>query len=112
MPDRLTDLQRQRTLIADHLAWLDRQIATESVHKTSPTPSAPAAQVAGPVLAPTPISAPLPSPSDAEAILAQYQTHPASLREDVRKGCLLYLMLAFALVAAGVAMLYVFRSGS
>jgi|GEM_PF-1728885 len=45
-PDRLIELRRQRTLIADHLAWIDRDIATikESQAPSVPLPLSPPIQ--------------------------------------------------------------------
>lgn len=45
-------------------------------------------------------------PADAEKILEQYQSSPGSIKADVKKGCFLYLALAFAVLAAGLIALY------
>src|ERR1041385_8589003 len=56
MSDRLAELRRQRALIAEHLAWLDRQIAeageTKSPADISPAPLTSVFPGAG---APTPV---------------------------------------------------------
>jgi len=122
--DRLTELQRQRALIQEQLAWLDREIAAEKGKAEPLSPPSPAAGMSPPrqpqPLRETPAaSQPRPGPGaaaaaplapapavDAEAILAKYETDPTSLKTDVRKGCLLYFAIAFAVVGLGVAILY------
>jgi len=137
MPDRLNELRRQRALVAEHLAWLDREIAAES---GSPAPRAhpeqatrvegPAPLVApasAPALRPTPLplmpQAPAPAAAldpemsaqaaaDADALLEQYRVAPDALKTDVRTGCFLYFFAAMALLALGVIGLYFyFRHG-
>ena len=39
-------------------------------------------------------------------ILAQYRSAPGAVRQDVRKGCLLYFALALIVFVACVAILY------
>lgn len=94
MSDRLAELRRQRQLMQEHLAWLDREIATET-GKAAPAAATPA----GP--APVP-----PAETDADALIAQYSASPESLHQDVRKGCLLYFALASVALIALVAVLY------
>jgi hypothetical protein len=112
MPDRLEELRRQRTLVQQHLDWLDREIAN-----TAPPPSAPAQSApqfdpvpkaaAMPAAAIRSAAAPLaPATPDPDSILAQYRTEPTSLKSDVRQGCLLYFVAALALLALGVLALY------
>src|SRR3954470_22363220 len=75
MPDRLAELRRQRALIAEHLAWLDRQIAEAGGS------SVPAAQ---PALQPTPTPAtplgptPLPKVEPAAVVAAALKASAAA----------------------------------
>lgn len=131
---RLDELRRQRTLLLDHLAWLDREIADANrgvdpaaarergelerpaATVASSLPSTPASLAAMPadaiiattidVVPPAPV---IPSDLAAtpEAILDQYRTAPDMLRQDVRKGCFLYFALAFVLLGVGITALYV-----
>lgn len=39
-------------------------------------------------------------------ILARYRSAPGTVKQDVRKGCLLYFALALIVFAGGVAILY------
>ena len=116
MSDRLHDLQRQRALAQEQVAWLDREIAAE-IAKSGTTPAT--AQLATPSHPASPTPAALASaarratntvesalPADAEKILAEYQTSPSSIKNDVKRGCFLYLAFAFALLAASLVALY------
>lgn len=136
MPDRLAELRRQRALIAEHLAWLDREIATAA-------PSEPAALLAAQSTAafsapdeghapprglqPTaPVHAGASSkanPSGATpTIIGGFRVagagpqpdsqpeslphpDPVNIRDNVRRGCFLYVALAALLVVLGGALL-------
>lgn len=116
MPDRLDELRRQRALVADHLAWLDREIAgatppTEERAPLDPAPlplSAAKATVSTRAYAGSPAnsSATPSAPADPDSILAEYRVEPKSVRQDVRKGCFLYFALAFILLFAAVGALW------
>lgn len=128
MSDRLAELQRQRALIAEHLAWLDREIAaaspassppteqpTDSGAVTAPSPSPapldPAAIIAAATAAKS--AAPSPAPHSAEDELAAKhlptKRQPADIQQDVRRGCLLYFSIA-ALLVIGLCALLVWVS--
>lgn len=100
-PDRrLDDLQRQRALVQQHLAWLDREIAAaQSTAPTGPAALPPDAAPLAPRLSrPTPGAVP---DTDAEAILDQYRSAAPTLKTEVRNGCLLYAGGALALLLLG-----------
>jgi hypothetical protein len=98
--DRLSQLQRQRALLQEHLAWLDREIVAA---QSGTKPSVPPASVAAAIV-------PAGTEALATDILAQYQSDPASVKEDVKKGCFLYFFLAFAVVGVGVLALYLYST--
>ena len=123
MPDRLAEIRRQRALVAEHLAWLDREIAA-----AAPASAAPVAPTA-PAVVPAPIA-----PLDPAAILAAAtaakpaaqisaapsieddiaekhlpRRQPDSIQQDVRRGCLLYFAIA-ALLVIGLCALLVWVS--
>lgn len=130
MSDRLQELLRQRQLVQEQLAWLDREIVTVSGDAPPSPPSPPA-----PMQAPD-LSRPTPPPSNfvasqaaaiarhaaaactprsdespqviasADAILDQYRVQPDSLKTNVSRGCLLYFFCALAGVAVVVTGLY------
>ena len=130
MSDRLSQLHRQRALLQEHLAWLDREIAaaSEKPAATAPAPelktgrplsavqpppasaipAATALPATTPVAATTITEAP-PSPVEAaasDAILEKYRVPTGNLQQDVRKGCFLYFAASFVLLGALVAILY------
>jgi hypothetical protein len=121
MADRLSELARQRALLSEHLAWIDREIAEETVKRLvpkqpeataasisseAPLPAAPMRATAQPE-APSPAKpvagAPVPEPAE---ILDQFRVTPAAVKQDVRKGCLLYFAAAFVVLGIVVAILY------
>jgi len=94
--DRLTDLQRQRALAHEQVAWFDREIARESGQAAAATGPAPAA---------VPAAVPMrPAASDqaaaraAEEIIAQYERPAGSAVSDVKRGCYLYFAAALGAV--------------
>ena len=135
MPDRLNELVRQRTLVSEHLAWLDREIARAN-SMPAPAPAPLATQIApspaGSFVPPTcdtaaltsatakvdpivasPPSAPAlmpvagqPPAALSEEILDQYRVSPKAVHQDVRKGCFLYFVGAFVVLGIVVAILY------
>jgi hypothetical protein len=107
MSDRLQELLRQRAAIHAHLAWLDREIAAQSTRSVAALLPA-SSPVTLPPAAPFSLG-PRDTPeieSTADTILAGYRQDSANLRTDVRKGCLLYFFVAFALVALGIGAFY------
>jgi hypothetical protein len=125
MPDRLSELVRQRALVLEHLAWLEREIAAAQAPPSAPLPPSPPAPLPGFPIPPVPVAAPaaaLTAPPDAtpsghhlpgepDAILEQYRVSPTAVKEDVRKGCFLYFVGAFVVVVIVIAILY-FAIGS
>jgi len=107
MSDRLKDLQRQRALAQEQLAWLDREIARE----TSGTPPAPAAAVSALSAAglakadPRPAAQPT-AVGSADDIIAQYQSEVRPVRDEVKRGCFFYFFAAFGLVGLAILALY------
>ncbi|HUG10328.1 MAG TPA: hypothetical protein VMM36_04910 [Opitutaceae bacterium] len=108
MEDPNGELRRQRELVAAHLRWLDEQIAR------SPGQSSPAAI---PLVPPPPVStskpmppphvpvgaipAPVASGSIPELVLPEID--PGSIRNEVRRGCFIYVIIVTLLLAASIA---------
>jgi hypothetical protein len=121
MSDRLNELQRQRALVQEHLAWMEREIAAEMA-RAGPAPASPAeAPFAGqlppatplqwqPPFArpanPVPSAMPAPGEPDAETIMEKYRDEAKDVKQDVRKGCFLYFAIAFLLLGLAVTALY------
>jgi hypothetical protein len=120
MSDRLADLRRQRALVQEQLNWLDAEInaaqppspAAPVVTPAPPTsppapkPATPARGVTPAALVSTPPAAAGTIDAMAAAMLKEYKIPPKSLHTDIRKGCLLYLIGAFAVLILGVTVLY------
>jgi len=109
MSKRLPELLRQRALLQEHLAWLEREIAAEQGTAPTETPSTssrnnnPSAPQSSQVTPPTP--PPLPElPADVEKIVAQYRQDPGSLTQDTRRGCLMifWIALGSTLLISGI----------
>lgn len=103
MSDRLKELQRQRALAQEQLAWFDREIARESgpaalPRFATPVPSAPApvaARPKGPV-----------ETVEADEIIARFKQEAGSDQQNVKLGCWIAFATAFVLLGAGVLVLY------
>ena len=100
MSDRLQELLRQKALLDEHAAWLEREIAAERGRAGE---NLPAAAPPAPVPAPPP---PGMTDADADALLDQYRNNPQSIQQEVKRGCLLYFFGALALVGLGVLIVY------
>jgi hypothetical protein len=109
--DRLVDLQRQRALAQEQVAWFDRELARETGQVTPPTAAAataltPVTPAAAPVIPrPTAAAADEAAARAAQEIIAQYQEGPSpkSAAKDMKRGC--YLAFFFALGAVALIFL-------
>lgn len=105
MSERLTELQRQRALIQNHLSWLDREIAAAQglpiPPQTSPIPNATPAlsHIAAPVTAPIAKAVETTDEVEAERIIGRFQQDPNTLKTNTRRGCLTAFALALGLMA-------------
>jgi hypothetical protein len=106
--DRSEELRRQRELVREHLAWLDREIAAAE-GSTLPQERAP---LSPPRIVPPSYSSPAqPEPADAEAILSEFRQDTTSITSDTRRGCILYVVAALGVLALIVtAMFFYIRS--
>ncbi len=97
----LSELRRQRELLKGHLVWLDNEIAKEELRaKASPLSAPPLIRPQAPV-----------DDRDAEAILSEYRRPEAAIATRTKLGCVLYFVVALALIAAAVAAFYLFTRG-
>lgn len=109
MSDRLKELQRQRALAQEQVAWFDREIARE----TGEMPAV--ASLLEPQSAPPSVSPPARPETGVDPaadIMARYsQEAPGNMAKDAKRGCVLYFffaMSAFCLLVLGVYALYLF----
>jgi hypothetical protein len=107
MSDRLKELQHQRALAQEQLAWLDREIARENGAAPAPAPLPGQPAAPGPVVTPAMVTPAVPS---AEEILARFHTPTDVTTRDVKKGCYLYFIFALGallICAVGAYLIYV-----
>ena len=123
--DRLDALRRQRALVAQHLAWLDAEIAAANGAPApvfppldGPAPaSLPPAPPALPVRADNTDQTPPAAEPDklalanarATEILEQYAATDRFNPETTRRGCLLFAVAVFLFGVAAVLAVYFFR---
>ena len=103
MQERLAELLRQRALVAEHLAWLDREIGRLASQATPP--AAPSVATPAPVATPPSITADALAPATETPALALPEHRPADIKDDVKRGCFVYVAIAALLVVLGGGLL-------
>jgi hypothetical protein len=99
--DRSDELRRQREIVRQHLAWLDRELAAqEGIPAAEPAPYVP----------PRPISVTASDADrDAESILSEFRQPAPSIEAQTKRGCILYFSIAVVLmVGAALVILYLY----
>lgn len=109
--DRLKELQRQRALAQEQLAWFDREIAREQslaapLRPVAPPPSGSAASSLSAVAPAKAEPRESTSPLDAEKLMQRYQNNGTSVKDEVKRGCFLYFFGALALLLVAVIGFY------
>jgi len=99
MSDRLSDLRRQRALVTEQLAWLDREIVAAG----NETPA-----VAAPPMPPADPGGGSDLP-EADKILAEFRSEAESSPAKMRRGCLGIFAAGMALLILGVVAIYWLR---
>jgi hypothetical protein len=82
-------------LLAEHAAWLEREIAGEQARTVAMPPPPPG-------IVPLPAAVPASTKADVDALFDQYRPDPQSIQKSVKRGCFLYFFAALLLVALGV----------
>jgi hypothetical protein len=90
MSERLRNLQRQQAILREHLAWIEAEIALESV----PTENGAARPTNWQRTTPEATE-----PIDADELIERYAGKERQQPADIRRGCLLLFIGAFALFA-------------
>lgn len=108
MSERLRHLQRQHSILREHLEWIEGEIARETKDTqpalpsppspTIPSPRAPDLSPAGAASAKTVVA-----PREADEIIEKYGAAERQKPEDIRRGCLIVFFAGIALLAAGLA---------
>lgn len=98
LPSQRAELLRQRALLQEHLAWLDRQIEAAAASEGSP------AEVEAPSLNPVPGGV---DAAESEVLADPLpRSDTLAVKEEVRRGCLLYFALACAVTGLAVLALF------
>jgi hypothetical protein len=100
--DRLQELRRQRALVQQQLAFLDREIASASGEAN---PAMPAAQI------PPPGSAAPSQPAaggDVDEVIKSFEEESRSDPADAKTGCIWIFVAALVLLALSVFAFYVY----
>jgi hypothetical protein len=110
MSDRLSDLQRQRALLQEHVAWLDREIARESGARP-PTP--PRREDAIPTSPPLPAATPVNAATQESAAdtVGIPQETAGAMAADAKRGCLIAFAVGMILFFAVVLGAYFLTRG-
>jgi hypothetical protein len=107
MSERLRHLQRQHTLLREHLAWIENEIAREGVH--APSSSSPVNAATPPAALAAPLTARPVTPAsfpEADALLEKYASEERQNPADIRRGCFIVFASALSLLVAGVGALW------
>jgi hypothetical protein len=97
MSERLRHLQRQQTLLREHLAWIESEIIKESPVATSLNAAPPAPPLP---LTSQPISAA--TDVDADALIERYAADGRQHPDDIRRGCLMIFGVVLFVLVGGV----------
>jgi hypothetical protein len=112
-PTRLAELNHQRALVREQLAWLEREIAKESagsapaggLNPAGVVPAAVAANIIQSIQSPP---SPLPASPDGPEIEA-FRPDPVSAASDTRRGCLTVVAIITLLTIAALTAIYFLR---
>jgi hypothetical protein len=102
-------LRRQRDLLREHLAWIEREIAREAAEPTFVSPvEEPPPRLAQPHFSVSASDA----DRDAEAILAEFRRSAPAVEAQTKRGCILYFVACLGLLLAVVlgAVYYYYRA--
>jgi hypothetical protein len=89
---RSEELRRQRDILREHLAWLEREIAAQDHVPVADQPP----RLVQPHFSVTASDA----DRDAEAILADFRRSAPAIESQTKRGCILYFAIAIALLLA------------
>ena len=107
MSERLNKLFRQRTLLQEHLAWLEQEISAENSPAAKSAPNV-STRPPMPLARSLDQAATAQIDAETEALLAKHQNETNSLKSKLRLGCFMYFGLALLLLGVSVAGLYFF----
>jgi hypothetical protein len=104
--DRLQELRRQRALVQQQLAFLDREIAAASGEAK---PAMPAAQIPPPgSAAPSRPAAPLAEGGEVDEVIKSFEAESRANPANVKRGCIWAFVAALVLFALCVFAFYLY----
>lgn len=105
---RLDELEYQREQVRRHLEWLDREIAAERGKNLPHAPEAAkrTAQITGPDRFSRVVTTVAATAVPVDPLMGEQPRAASDVRQDVKKGCLLYFAAAIGAVLFSVAVLY------
>jgi hypothetical protein len=107
-PARLAELNHQRALVREQLAWLEREIAKESAGFAPPNVVQPAVMITAPAAVQS--HQVLPEQPSAVAVEAEaYRPDPVSTASDTRRGCFVALAVITLLIVGALTAIYIWR---
>ena len=104
MSDRLEDLKRHRARAQEQLEWFDREIARET--GVAPQPAAFATPATTTPLAPADAKDQAAIDKEAAAILERFRQVQHPVRDEVKRGCLIYFVCAVLVLITGLVAFY------
>ncbi len=117
-PDRISELRRQRALIAQHLAWIDAELTTAGAAQAGLASASNPASLASLDLSSAPPAIPSATTAHepgvamaharADEIIEKYRATEALDPKATKRGCLVLFGALFALVGAGLLAIYYF----
>jgi len=104
--DRLQELRRQRALVQEQLAFLDREIASASGEAK---PAMPAAQIPAPAsAAPSQLASPPAESGDVDKLFKSFEEESHSNPADAKRGCIWTFVAALVLLALCLFAFYLY----
>ena len=108
-PARLAELNHQRALVREQLAWLEREIAKESAGFVPPNVVQPTATIVAPVAVQSRQGLPSQQPSPVAAEAEAYRPDPVSTASDTRRGCFVALAVITLVIVGALTAIYIWR---
>jgi hypothetical protein len=101
--ERADELRRQRDLLRENLAWIEKELAAEESRAPEAGRGAPP-----PLARPESVFTRAPADNrDAEAILAEYPSEPiGSIASKTKLGCVMYFVVAMVLFLGAMVAFY------
>ena len=108
-PARLAELNHQRALVHEQLAWLEREIANEGAGFVPPNVVQPTAAIQSPGGVQLSEILPAGQKSPIAAETEAYRPDPVSTASDTRRGCFVALAIIALIIVGTLTAIYAWR---